>query len=109
MPIAINQGYIAILDNKGFSKHFIYLWLKENMDYVKSYAGGTTFMEISKSSFRTLEIAIPPVDLRENFEGIIISFFEKIRTNTHQIGTLEKLRDTLLPKLMSGEVRVRQN
>ena len=107
VPIAINQGYIAILDDKGFSKHFIYLWLKENMDYVKSYAGGTTFMEISKSSFRTLEIAIPPVELREDFERIIVPLFQKIRANTHQIVTLEKLRDTLLPKLMSGEVRVR--
>jgi type I restriction enzyme, S subunit len=79
------------------------------MDYVKSYASGTTFLEISKSSFRTLEVSIPPSSLRVEFEGITSPFFEKIRTNTHQIRTLEKLRDTLLPKLMSGEVRVRQN
>ena len=106
-PIAINQGYIAILDNKGLSKHFLYLWLIENMDYVKSYASGTTFQEISKSAFRTLDITIPPTDLRNEFEQIVSPLFEKIRKNVHQICTLEKLRDTLLPKLMSGKARVR--
>lgn len=40
------------------------------------------------------------------FEGLIAKYFDKILANTKQIRTLEKLRDTLLPKLMSGEVRV---
>lgn len=106
VPIAINQGYIAILDNKGFSKHLIYLWLKENMDYIISYANGSTFLEISKSAFRSLEFIIPPAKLRVDFEQIIAPLFEKIRTNVHQIRTLEKLRDTLLPKFMNGEVQV---
>lgn len=53
VPIAINQGYIAILDHKGLSNYFMYLWLRENMAYVESYANGSTFLEISKSAFRT--------------------------------------------------------
>lgn len=109
MPISINQGYIAILDNKRFSKHWIYLWLKENMDYVKSHANGSTFQEISKSSFRSLLVTLPPEDLRNKFDSIISPVFDKIRKNTLQIRTLENLRDTLLPKLMSGEVRVRMS
>lgn len=106
IPLAINQGYIAILDDKGVSKHFLYLWLKENMDYVKSFANGSTFLEISKTAFKTLEISIPPADIRERFDGTILPLFEKIRKNVYQIRTLEKMRNTLLPKLMSGEVRV---
>ena len=107
VPIAINQGYIAILDDKGFSKYWIYLWLKENMDYVKSHANGSTFQEISKTSFKALVVTLPPEDLRNKFNSIVIPIFDKIRKNTLQIRTLEKLRDTLLPKLMSGEVRVK--
>ena len=107
VPIAINQGYIAIIDNKGFSKYWIYLWLKDNMDYVKSHANGSTFQEISKTSFKALQVIIPPQKILEDFEIIITNTFDKIKSNTHQIRTLEKLRDTLLPKLMSGEVRVR--
>jgi len=107
VPIAINQGYIAIIDDKGFSKNFIYLWLKINIDYVKSFANGSTFQEISKTSFKTLEITIPPETLRLQFDENITPIFEKIKTNVYQIQTLSKLRDTLLPKLMSGEVRVK--
>lgn len=106
IPLAINQGYIGIIDNKGVSKHFFYLWLRENMDYVKSFANGSTFLEISKTAFKTLEIVIPPSDIRNKFEEITLPLFKKIRKNVYQIRTLERLRDTLLPKLMSGEVWV---
>ena len=106
VPIAINQGYIAIIDDKGFSSQFIYLWLKENLDYVKSYANGSTFLEISKTAFKSLKISIPPKELRERFYEIVKPFFEKNKSNIYQIRSLEKLRDTLLPKLMNGEVRV---
>ncbi len=109
IPTAINQGYIAILDDMGLSKHFIYLWLRENMDYVKSYANGSIFLEISKAAFRSLEITIPPSELLRELENVVAPMFDGIRTNVRQIRTLEKLRDTLLPRLMSGEVRVRQN
>jgi len=106
IPVAINQGYIAILDDKDFSKYFIYLWLKENMEYIISNANGSTFLEISKSVFKSLEIVMPPKELRLKFDYEVISIFEKIKTNSKQIQTLENLRDTLLPKLLSGEVRV---
>ena len=106
IPLAINQGYIAILDNKDFSKYFIFLWLKLNMEYIISNANGSTFLEISKSVFKSLEIIKPPKELREKFDEQVEASFEKIKSNTRQIKTLENMRDTLLPKLMSGEVRV---
>jgi len=107
IPLAINQGFIAIIDDKGFSNYFIYLWLKENMDYVISYANGSTFMEISKSAFKTLKVKIPPKSNRKKFDAFVSILFEKIRSNVYQIRKLENFRDLLLPKLMSGEVRVR--
>jgi type I restriction enzyme S subunit len=92
IPLAINQGYIAIIDNNGFSSLFIYLWLKTNMDYVKSHSNGSTFQEISKTSFKALEIVIPPKDLRLKFDEIVNDNFNKIRTNSYQIRTLQSLR-----------------
>jgi type I restriction enzyme S subunit len=106
VPIAINQGYIAILDDKGLSKEFLFLWLKTNMDYVQSYANGSTFLEISKSAFKSLGIQIPPKDLRNEFQEWVTPHFKKIKSNQTQIRTLTALRDTLLPKLMSGEIRL---
>ena len=52
------------------------------------------------------QIQIPPVELILNFNETVQPWFSKIHSNTKQIQTLENLRDTLLPKLMSGEVRV---
>ena len=106
IPVAINQGYIAIIDDKGFSKEFIYLWLKENMETVQSYANGSTFLEISKSAFKTLQISKPPKKVLTDFQSQVQPFFEKIKTNQTQIRTLTTLRDTLLPKLMNGEIKV---
>jgi type I restriction enzyme S subunit len=53
-----------------------------------------------------MTIILPPKKLLLQFDAKILSAFKKIRINQLQIRTLESLRDTLLPKLMSGEVRV---
>ena len=106
VPVAINQGYIAIIDDKGYSKEFIYLWLKTNLEVVHNHSNGSTFMEISKSTFKTLALQIPPKQTVTDFQLLIEPLFEKIKINEIQVGSLTSLRDTLLPKLMSGEVRV---
>ena len=106
IPLAINQGYIAILDDKGYSKEFVYLWLKTNMDVVHSYSNGSTFMEISKSAFKSIDIVIPPKEEVGIFVEKIKPYFEKIRMNEIQIQTLIQTRDGLLPRLMSGEVKI---
>ncbi len=73
---------------------------------MQSYANGSTFLEISKTAFKSLEILIPPIEIRKEFQEIIELYFQKIKSNQIQIRTLTSLRNTLLPKLMSGEVRV---
>lgn len=106
IPLAINQGYIAIIDNKGYSKEFIYLWLKLNMDLVRSYSNGSTFMEISKSAFKALNIQIPPQKNVEDFSKIIKPLFNKIKLNEQQIINLGRIKNKILPKLMSNEFKI---
>ena len=103
IPLAINQGYIAILDDKGYSKEFIYLWLKTNMDLVHSYSNGSTFMEISKSAFKSLDLLIPSQSEVEEFVGKVKPYFEKIRSNEMHCILLFKLKNLLLPRLMSNK------
>ena len=67
---------------------------------------GTVFGSISKNDFNKIEIIIPDYNSVSEFENMILSINNKVISNCQQINTLEKLRDTLLPKLMSGEVRV---
>ncbi|MCO5274273.1 MAG: restriction endonuclease subunit S [Flavobacteriales bacterium] len=109
VPMAVNQGYIAINGNEGYSNRFIHLWLKANMETVKGHANGSTFQEISKSAFKTIEFIIPPKERVEEFDQVVESLFDKVKSNQIQTQSLTKLRDTLLPKLMSGEVRVNES
>jgi type I restriction enzyme, S subunit len=106
IPVAINQGYIAIICDKLVSNYFIYLWCKANMEDIENAGNGSVFQEISKTNFKTLGIQIPSIEIFSRFEKSVSSIFEKLRSNQKQICVLEKLRDNLLPKLMSGEVRV---
>ncbi len=106
IELAINQGYIAILNNSSISNYYMYLWCKYNMDEIKAAGNGSVFQEISKSVFRQLPFLLPFKNTLSNFNSMIEPYFQKIRSNQAQISSLEKLRDTLLPKLMSGEVRV---
>ena len=103
IPLAVNQGYIAILDDKGCSKEFIYLWLKTNMDLIHSYSNGSTFMEISKSVFKSLDLLIPSQSEVEEFVGKVKPYFEKIRSNEMHCILLFKLKNLLLPRLMSNK------
>lgn len=106
ISVAINQGYIAIVCDKSVSNFFMYLWCKFNMEEIENAGNGSVFQEISKSSFKTLAIQIPPESLLREFHQRVFPFFDKIKMNQKQIRTLERLRETLLPKLMRGEVRV---
>lgn len=106
IPVAINQGYIAIICDDGISNYYVYLWCWHQMDVIKSAGNGSTFEEISKSSFKALTFQVPAASKIEAFDGIAMPIFEKLRTNERQILNLEMLHDTLLPKLISGEVRV---
>lgn len=106
IDVAINQGYIALLEGAYVSNHYMYLWLKRNMENVINAANGSTFLEISKSSFKTIDCVIPDLNTLKNFDHIIMPFFNKILVNIEEIETLEKMRNRILPKLMNGEIRV---
>ena len=76
------------------------------MDVIKGRANGTTFLEISKSNFRPIEIIIPDKKILAKFTIQADSLHQKVINNLKQSNALSTLRDTLLPKLMSGEIRV---
>ncbi len=89
---------------------YTYYKFKYLMNEIKQFNNeGTVFGSISKSDFNKLEIIIPPMNIVEKFQQRVKPIDDKVIENTLQIRTLENLRDTLLPKLMSGEVRVRMS
>jgi type I restriction enzyme S subunit len=89
-----------------FSVEYLYFYLKT---YQYDSLGSTSSIvtAINSAMIKDLSIIIPDISKMNQFNNVVKRSFEKIRSNQVQIRTLESLRDTLLPKLMSGEVRVK--
>ncbi len=104
MPVAINQGFIALKCNDRASNFFMLNWCQTNMAEIESRATGTTFAEISKQNFRPIRVVLPPTELMTAFTTEVAPLYAQITANLHQSRTLATLRDTLLPKLLSGEL-----
>ena len=105
-PVAINQGVIALKPNPEFSAEFLLEWLRVNIAQVKNKANGSTFLEIGKSNFRSIEFLIPSTDTLEAYNDLVKPLFLKSEVIEKSSKVLEELRDTLLPKLISGELRI---
>lgn len=106
VPTAINQGFIAMVCDGPLPPLYVYHWTQSVMDEIKSRASGTTFPEISKAAFRPIKACVPTPPVLGSFTAAVEPFFEKITANIKESQSLERLRDYLLPKLLSGDVRV---
>ena len=106
IPVAINQGFIALKCNDRASNFFMLNWCQTNMAEIESRATGTTFAEISKQNFRPIRVVLPPKELMAAFTAKVAPLYAQITANLHQSHTLATLRDALLPKLLSGELSV---
>lgn len=101
-----NQSVVGLIPNDKLPKEYVFLLIKSKIkEIILSETGGAQ-PHINKNDINDTEIVIPPENILSEKTLVFKNFFEKITTNVFQIQTLEKLRDTLLPKLMSGEVRV---
>lgn len=108
IPVAINQGFIAMICKKRLSNVFIWLWTQANMETVHQNANGSTFQEISKANFRPIEVTIATPGILRAFDEAVVPLFNRIVANDLESRTLSVTRDLLLPKLMSGEIRLHE-
>lgn len=104
IPVAINQGYIAMKCVNDLSPEFVLQWCVSNMPEIVSRASGTTFAEISKKNFNPIPLVKPPVILVEYYTKQVSSIYSLIENNARENNSLTQLRDTLLPRLLSGEI-----
>jgi type I restriction enzyme S subunit len=107
LPALQNQNMWCFRAKKSISQHYLNFALRDIITENLHSASGSARQFFQKSAFYEFEIVVPPAELIQKFTQSAEGIFSKIELNQHQIRTLEKLRDTLLPKLMSGEVRVR--
>lgn len=97
------SNHSHVLQGKnGFSTEILYVLLKRAN--VAGIVNGAVQLKINKTNLINFEIVIPPKNILEAFDSVLQPIFNKSTNNNSQIKTLSYLRDTLLPKLMSGEI-----
>jgi len=102
-----NQQINSIIPQKDYYRYFLYLTMKSYNDLLHSMAsGGTATLNLNTGNFSKIPVQYPSENVLVAFQREVEPCFDKIFINQTQNRTLKKLRDTLLPKLMSGEVRV---
>ena len=102
----IGRGLAAIHSKDNHQSFVLYtlFTLKKQLDVFNGE--GTVFGSINKESLNSMEITIPPRELMDRFESTISPIDRAIRNNYEEIFRLQAIRDTLLPKLMNGEIDV---
>ncbi len=104
-PVSVNQGIIAMVTHD-IPNTYVLLWTEANMEAIKARAGGSTFAEISKRNFRPIPALRPDDRTLEASGDITKPLFEMMVSNQRESGVLATIRDALLPKLISGKIRV---
>ena len=105
-PMAFSQSNYGIKPKFKNCFFFTYLLVAYYVEELKAAAYGSVFDTITTNTFKEHKIKIPSEKEILDFENSITTYFNKMLSNQNQIQTLITLRDTLLPKLMSGEVRL---
>ncbi|OPZ84069.1 MAG: EcoKI restriction-modification system protein HsdS [bacterium ADurb.Bin429] len=104
-PIAINQGFIAMVCDGSLPNLYVLYWTREHMEIIIGRANGTTFLEVSKANFRPIPMLVPSPKVLNAFMSIVELLFQRLTVNLVESAQLAVMRDSLLPKLLSGEIR----
>lgn len=104
--VTTNQGFKSVVPKSEIGTPFIYYFLKSNLPIIEGMASGSTFKEVSGSTMKIIPAVIPDADTLARFNDFCTPIFAQQRVLEEQNQALASMRDSLLPKLMSGELDV---
>lgn len=105
-PACTNQGFITCIPNEAYPLAYLYYWLKLGKPHFESLSGGSTFAELTKGTFKRMEILTPPEALVQQFQQLVAPLFKSMETHLKANASLKATRDALLPRLISGKLAV---
>lgn len=104
-----NQQINSVIPNKDIYMVYLFYRLKLMKKQLIKYAsGGSATLNLNKTNFSKIKIIVPPEDLLEKYKNFVNPLFSSIRSNSQENIFLSKARDFLLPKLISGKLRVKK-
>lgn len=106
--LVVSTGYVVLTPVK-IPPSYLYFWVitDQFVDYLVSNADGSAYPAVLPERFAEADMLLPPTEVLDSFENIVGVLLARIAHNANESRTLAGLRDALLPKLMRGEVRVK--
>ena len=105
--VSTNQGFKSVVCNEEImNNNYVYYFLKYNKENIENVSSGSTFKEISGTHMKNIKIIVPRKFILDKFNDIIESFDSLLKKNYEDMDVLEQIRDSLLPKLMTGDVNL---
>lgn len=108
IPMTLGNNIIMLRPNEKEYNYFLYLWFKyfSGQGLIQGIKGGSAQPKFNKTDFKNLPLLIPSFEIIERSYWIFESMFSILSSNVKESSRLSTLRDTLLPRLMSGEIEV---
>lgn len=108
IPMTLGNNIIMLRPNEKEYNYFLYLWFKyfSGQGLIQGIKGGSAQPKFNKTDFKNLPLLIPSFEIIERSYWIFESMFSILSSNVKENSRLSLLRDTLLPRLMSGELEV---
>lgn len=105
-PMAMNQSCYGLQSKVSSKGYFTFFSTEELIERLRQNSHGSVFDTITRETFSQIFVPSPGKNLIDAFEKRVSSFVERMKSSILEMRTLSSLRDTLLPKLISGEIRV---
>lgn len=102
--VTTNQGFKSVVPKPEIGTAYVYYFLRHNLPTIEGMASGSTFKEVSGSVMKSVPAQIPDSDTLSKFNDFCRPLFAQQKQLEKENRTLAELRDTLLPRLMSGEI-----
>ena len=104
--VTTNQGFKSVIPNDDIGTAYMYYFLKQVLPTIEGMASGSTFKEISGSGMKSVPAVIPDKESTRKFNDFCAPLFKQQAILEAQNKNLAQTRDSLLPRLMSGEIDV---
>ena len=101
-----NQSVVGVLGSEKLPSEYVYFWIKNNINRLVSNQTGGAQQHINKGNIDEIEILVPDSHIMEHYVKTIRPIFDKISASSFEEHNLSKIRDIVLPKLMTGKIRV---
>ena len=107
VPSQTNQQINSIIPKNNVSPYYVYLLMKTMLEIINKLGqSGSTIVNLNKAQFGKIEVIIPSTKIMLEFTELVKPIFELILLNQKENNILGNLRESLLPKLMSGEIDI---